>query len=48
MKQLTIHEAKAELSSLLDGAARGKSTVIAKSGTPLARVGRSATKEMAN
>jgi antitoxin (DNA-binding transcriptional repressor) of toxin-antitoxin stability system len=33
MKQLNIHEAKAKLS------ARGKSIIIAKSGTPLARLG---------
>ena len=39
MKQLNIHEAKAKLSSLVDQAARGKSIVIAKSGTPLARLG---------
>jgi prevent-host-death family protein len=39
MKQLNIHEAKAKLSSLVDQAARGKSTIIAKSGTPLARLG---------
>jgi prevent-host-death family protein len=39
MKQLNIHEAKAKLSSLVDQAARGKSVIIAKSGTPLARLG---------
>jgi prevent-host-death family protein len=39
VKQLNIHEAKAKLSSLVDQAARGKSIVIAKSGTPLARLG---------
>lgn len=39
MKQLNIHEAKAKLSSLVDQAARGKSIIIAKSGTPLARLG---------
>lgn len=39
VKQLNIHEAKAKLSSLVDQAARGKTTIIAKSGTPLARLG---------
>jgi len=39
MKQLNIHEAKAKLSSLVDQAARGKTIIIAKSGTPLARLG---------
>ena len=39
MKQLNIHEAKGELSSLVDQAARGKTIIIAKSGTPLARLG---------
>lgn len=39
MKQLNIHEAKAKLSSLVDQAARGRSIIIAKSGTPLARLG---------
>ena len=39
MKQLNIHEAKVKLSSLVDQAARGKSIIIAKSGTPLARLG---------
>jgi prevent-host-death family protein len=39
MKQLNIHEATAKLSSLVDQAARGKSIIIAKSGTPLARLG---------
>lgn len=39
MKQLNIHEAKAKLSNLVDQAARGKSIIIAKSGTPLARLG---------
>jgi len=39
MKQFNIHEAKARLSSLVDQAARGKSVIIAKSGTPLARLG---------
>jgi prevent-host-death family protein len=39
MKQFNLHEAKAKLSSLVDQAARGKSIIIAKSGTPLARLG---------
>ncbi len=39
MKQFNIHEAKAKLSSLVDQAARGKSIIIAKSGTPVARLG---------
>lgn len=39
MKQFNIHEAKAKLSSLVDQASRGKSIIIAKSGTPLARLG---------
>jgi len=39
MKQLNIHEAKGKLSSLVDQAARGKTIIIAKSGTPLARLG---------
>ncbi len=39
MKQLNIHEAKAKLSRLVDEAAHGKSVIIAKSGTPLARLG---------
>lgn len=39
MKLLNIREAKAKLSSLVDQAARGKSIIIAKSGTPLARLG---------
>jgi prevent-host-death family protein len=39
MKKLNIHETKAKLSSLVDQAARGKSTIVAKSGTPLAQLG---------
>ncbi|HZP66949.1 MAG TPA: type II toxin-antitoxin system prevent-host-death family antitoxin [Rudaea sp.] len=38
MKQLNIYEAKTRLSGLVDLASRGKSFVIAKSGTPLARL----------
>jgi prevent-host-death family protein len=36
MKQLELAEAKAELSELVDAAARGDTTIIAKSGTPVA------------
>jgi prevent-host-death family protein len=39
MKQFNLHEAKAKLSSLVDQAARGKSIIIAKSGTPVAKLG---------
>jgi len=36
MKQLNLTEAKAKLSELVDAAARGDGTIIAKSGTPVA------------
>jgi prevent-host-death family protein len=36
MKQFNIAEAKAKFSELVDAAARGDTTVIAKSGTPVA------------
>jgi len=36
MKQLNVAEAKAKFSELVDAAARGDTTVIAKSGTPVA------------
>jgi len=36
MKQLNVAEAKAKFSELVDAAARGDGTVIAKSGTPVA------------
>ena len=36
MKQLNLAEAKAEFSELVDAAARGDGTIIAKSGTPVA------------
>jgi prevent-host-death family protein len=36
VKQLNIAEAKAKFSELVDAAARGETTVIAKSGTPVA------------
>jgi len=38
MKQFNIYEAKAQLSKLVDLAAKGESFVIAKAGTPLARL----------
>lgn len=38
MKQINIYEAKSHLSRLVDLASRGESFVIAKSGTPLARL----------
>jgi prevent-host-death family protein len=36
MKQLNVAEAKAKFSELVDAAARGDGTIIAKSGTPIA------------
>jgi prevent-host-death family protein len=36
MKQLNLAEAKARFSELVDAAARGDGTIIAKSGTPVA------------
>ena len=36
MKQINLAEAKAKLSELVDAAARGDGTIIAKSGTPVA------------
>ena len=36
MKQLNLAEAKAKFSELVDAAARGAGTIIAKSGTPVA------------
>ena len=38
MKQFNIYEAKAQLSKLVDLASKGESFVIAKAGTPLARL----------
>jgi prevent-host-death family protein len=38
MKQLNLAEAKAKLSYLVDQAARGKGVIIAKSGTPMAKL----------
>ena len=39
MKQLNLAEAKAKFSELVDAAARGEGTIIAKSGTPVAMLG---------
>ena len=36
MKQLNVAEAKAKFSELVDAAARGDATIIAKSGAPVA------------
>jgi prevent-host-death family protein len=38
MKTVNIHDAKTQLSRLVDEAARGESFVIAKAGKPLVRV----------
>jgi prevent-host-death family protein len=38
MKQLNLAEAKANLSRLVDQAAKGKSVIIAKSGIPMAKL----------
>jgi prevent-host-death family protein len=38
MKQINIYEAKTHLSSLIDRVSHGESFVIAKSGTPLAKL----------
>lgn len=38
MKQINIYEAKTQLSALVDQVSRGRSFVIAKSGTPLAKL----------
>jgi prevent-host-death family protein len=38
MKQLNLAEAKANLSRLVDQAARGKGVIIAKSGIPMAKL----------
>ncbi len=38
MRQVNIHQAKTELSRLVDEAARGEPFVIAKSGKPLVKV----------
>ena len=39
MVTVNIHEAKTQLSKLVDRAAKGESFIIAKSGKPLARLG---------
>ncbi len=38
MRTFNIHEAKTQLSRLVDGAAKGESFVIAKAGKPLVKV----------
>jgi len=38
MAQVNIHEAKTHLSRLVDAAARGQETIIAKAGKPMARL----------
>ena len=40
MKTVNIHEAKTQLSRLVDRAAKGESFVIAKAGKPLVKVSR--------
>lgn len=40
MKTVNIHEAKTQLSKLVDAASKGEAFVIAKSGKPLVRVTR--------
>lgn len=39
MKQINIYEAKTQLSQLVDEAHQGETIVIAKSGTPMAKLG---------
>lgn len=38
MKQVNIHEAKTQLSKLVDEASRGEAFIIAKAGKPIVRV----------
>jgi len=38
MLQFNIHEAKTRLSSLIDGAAKGRPFIIAKAGKPMVKV----------
>ncbi|MDR0331471.1 MAG: type II toxin-antitoxin system prevent-host-death family antitoxin [Chitinispirillales bacterium] len=38
MQQFNIHEAKTRLSSLIDGAAKGRPFIIAKAGKPMVKV----------
>ena len=39
MKQVNIYKAKTELSRLVDEASKGETFIIAKAGTPLAKLG---------
>ena len=39
MKQVNIYQAKTELSRLVEKASKGESFIIAKAGTPLAKLG---------
>ncbi len=39
MKQINIYEAKTDLSRLVDKASKGETFIIAKAGTPLAKLG---------
>ncbi len=39
MKQVNIYEAKTDLSRLVDKASKGETFIIAKAGTPLAKLG---------
>ena len=39
MKQVNIYEAKTHLSRLVDKASKGETFIIAKAGTPLAKLG---------
>jgi prevent-host-death family protein len=38
MKKVNIHEAKTQLSKLVDGASKGEPFIIAKAGKPIAKV----------
>ena len=38
MKTVNIHQAKTQLSKLVDGASKGESFIIAKAGKPIVRV----------
>lgn len=38
MQQVNIHEAKTQLSRLIDQASRGEEVIIAKAGVPVARL----------
>ena len=39
MKQVNIYQAKTDLSRLVDKASKGETFIIAKAGTPLAKLG---------